>query len=285
MEEIAGHHANAQSLDAALQTLGVVGGYRSGSARVFGIVAGDRIEHDRAILHRARHRTGSVHAPGERNDSVIAHTPVGRSYADHSVDGRRQANRTAGVRADRAVTRPRRDGDARPTARSGGESFRIPGIAHGAVVRIVRGSAPGEFVHVQFAEENGTGATQSFGHRGVVIGYPVLQHFAARGRSESFDREVVLQRDRYAVKGAQIVACHDHGLGRLGDFACFVVEDRYVGRETAVDGFDPIEASADQIDRRNIFRLDEAGGLRQGQFQQLGRLAHVSCPLQCQSDG
>ena len=73
--------------------------------RIFGIVAGQRLQQERAILDAARHRAGVVEGPAERDHAITANPAKGRFKANNIAVGCRGADRSAGVRAQGAVAK------------------------------------------------------------------------------------------------------------------------------------------------------------------------------------
>ena len=123
------------------------------------VVPGDGAEHQRAVLHRAGHRPDGVHAPGERHDARVAHP------ADRSGRSPTMPLTADGSRIEPPVSVPSapkhgagRDRGAGAAAGAGREAVGVPRVAHRAVVRVGRGAAPGELVHVGLAEQDRAGA-------------------------------------------------------------------------------------------------------------------------------
>ena len=80
-----------------------------GAGGVARIVAGERLQHQRAILGGPRHRADMVEAEGGRRDAGAADETVGRLEPGDAAKGRRAADRAAGVGADAAEDQPGRD--------------------------------------------------------------------------------------------------------------------------------------------------------------------------------
>ncbi len=239
MKEVAGHDADAQPSQALAQVGAVVGAGPSGGGQILRVVTGHRGEHQCAVLDRARHRPGGVHAPGQRDDPVVADAAVGRPDSNDTVDRRRQADRAAGVGAHRTVTAARRDCDTGAAARTRREMRGVPGVAHGAVMRIGRGAAPCELVHVGLADEDRARLAQPGGDGRVGIGHPIAEHLAARGRARAAHGDVVLQGDRNAVQRPEAVPGRDHDLGGFRDLQRLFLEDGDVCTQHGVGRTDP----------------------------------------------
>ena len=100
-----------------------------GAGRIFGIMPGDRLQEDRAILDGPRHRTGMIEGEGIGVDAGTADEPIGRLQPDDAAQRRRAADRTAGIGAERARDKP--GGNCRPGAarRAAGEVIAVPWVA------------------------------------------------------------------------------------------------------------------------------------------------------------
>ena len=184
--------ARARSSTAAASTL-------AGSC---GVEAGDRLQQQRGIAGRAAHRADVVEGPGERNHAAGAHQPVGRLQPGDAAVRGRLADRAAGVRAERAVTEPRRDGCGRAAGGAARDAVERPGIVHGAEVPGRRAHAVGALVHVELAEQDGAGLVQTPRDLGVRGGHAVGEGGRGRGRADAGGVDVVLERDRDAVQRA-----------------------------------------------------------------------------------
>ena len=274
VEKVARHDADAQSAHAIEQSGAVVGARPRGGRRILWVMARHRAEHQCAVFDRARHRPGGVHAPGERDDAVVADATVGRPDAGDAVDRRGQADRAARVGADGTETTARRDRHTRAPAGAGRETLDVPWVAHGAVVRIGRGAPPRELVHVGLADEDRTRPAQAFCNAGVGIGQPVAEHLAARSRARAAQRDVVFQRDRDAVQRPQVVTGGDHDFGGFRDLQRLFLEDRDVGAQHVVGRAYAQHRRSHQIDRRDLTRADLACGLREAQVEEFVVAAH-----------
>jgi hypothetical protein len=103
------HDANAQPLDAVAKPRGEIGHRLVADRAVVGVMAGDRIHHQRAVLGRARERTDVIERPGARHGAVAAHAAIGGFKSDHAAGRGGQADRAAGIGAKRAVDEARGD--------------------------------------------------------------------------------------------------------------------------------------------------------------------------------
>src|SRR5207247_6491001 len=119
--------------------------------------------------------------------------------AHDAVDGGGQADGAAGIGTERAEAGSRGDGGPRPPAGSGREALGVPGIAAGAVVRVVGGTTPRELVQVGLADDHGTRALPTRRHRGGFCGTDVSQDLRACRRAYSPRAERLLHGDGVTV--------------------------------------------------------------------------------------
>ena len=110
-------HADAQALDAATELRGVVRDRSRRAGRIARIVAGERLQHQRAVLGGPCHRPDMVQREGRRCDAGAADQPIGRLDAGDAAQRRRAADRAAGVGTDAAQDQP--GGDAGTGAAAG----------------------------------------------------------------------------------------------------------------------------------------------------------------------
>src|ERR671930_2458242 len=82
----------------------------------------------------------------------------------------------AGVGAERAVTQSSSERYAGAAAGTAGDMRDIPRVARRGKRSIDGGSAEGEFVHGQFAEEDRTGVGEFCDRGCVMVGNPFLEH-------------------------------------------------------------------------------------------------------------
>ena len=115
--------------------------------------AGDRVEQQRAVLGAARDRADGVVCPRGRKDAVRRHEAGRRPQAGDTAEARRDADRAAGVGAERAGGEVGRCRSARATARPAADCS-CPRVPCRPEVR-ARGRRPvGELVGVQLAEHD-----------------------------------------------------------------------------------------------------------------------------------
>src|ERR1019366_3570534 len=129
------------------------------AARVLQVVAGDDLEHQSGVHHRARHRPYVVQGPRTGYDSRGAHATVRGFESNNAAVASRLADGTSSIGADRPVTHLRRDCDRRPAGRAAWTVRNIPRIANRTEVTDGRTAAVGELVQVGLAQKHGPGGS------------------------------------------------------------------------------------------------------------------------------
>src|SRR5438067_194803 len=121
--------ADLHALDAAAEPRRIVGDRPVGARRIARVVAGEDLQHQRAILGGPRHRADVVEAECRRGDPGAADETVGRLDAGDAAQRGGPADRAAGVGADAAENETGRDAGAGAAAAAGGEVVGIPWVA------------------------------------------------------------------------------------------------------------------------------------------------------------
>ena len=103
MLEALAQHADAQALGADLERRRVGLHADADLARVEAVLAGDRLEHQRAVGDRARHRPDVVERQLDREDPGVGHEAERRLVPAAAAPRRRQPDRAALVAAERQV--------------------------------------------------------------------------------------------------------------------------------------------------------------------------------------
>ena len=99
LEKEAVRKTDAHSADGAIFIRHVIHHREARRSRVARIVAGDRVQGQRGVAHRAGQRAHVVQAVAERQHTVAAHAAVGRLQPDGPAKRRGDANRAAGIAA------------------------------------------------------------------------------------------------------------------------------------------------------------------------------------------
>ena len=157
--------ADPEARHAALEQRLVVGHRLLAGRRIVGVVAGDDAQHAGIVAHGAGERPDMVEAPRARHGAGAAHAAVGRLHADHAAGRGRQADRAAGVGAQRAIDHARRDRGARAARAAAGDARLVPRIAAMAVMDVVAGRARGELRHVEEAQLDHARRVELLQHR------------------------------------------------------------------------------------------------------------------------
>ena len=184
----------------------------------------DLVQHD-GVANRAGDRRGGVERRRQRHRSIGRDQPGRALEADQALQGGRDADRAAGVGAERRPCRP--DGNRDRSARGGAAGdprCRIePGgccVGRRAMVRIDADAGEGELGHVGAADEPGAGAPQPLHHR-CVLGSRRRrgQDPGAGGADLAGDVEEILDRHRQAGERARIAPARDQPIGVGGRLA------------------------------------------------------------------
>ena len=202
-----------------------------GGGRILRIVPGHGPQQDRRVAHRLGHRPGLVERRGEGDDAPARAAPIGRLDPDDAGEGRRLADRAAGVGAGRRqaeVRRHRRRRAARGAARRQGRRIARPppGSDRRAVGGGLVGRAHGELVHVELAEHHRARSQSWRGDRALVGRHEPLEDARRRLARHAFGAEQVLDPERDAAQIRRVArrqprvrraGLRPRALGRVGD--------------------------------------------------------------------
>ena len=139
-----------------------------------------------------------------------------------------------------------------------------------AVVGVFAGGAECELVHLEFAHEDGAGLLETLGDRGVVVGHEVGEYFGADAGADAAGIVEVLESDRYAVQGAEVVSRPDGLFGGAGLGASAVGHDGDERVEGAVGLLDALEMRVAELDRGQLAGCDQFGGFGYGEPAEFG---------------
>ena len=156
---------------------------------------GERAQQLGATVDRRRHRADVVVARREREDAAGGHEVVRRLEARDPAPGRRDADRAAGVGAERQLDVAGGDRRGRAAARPAGEPAWIAWVRHGAEVRVLRGDAVRELVQVRLAGDSVAGSLDAQDCVGAARRHVVCEEDRAVRRDEPRGVEQVLDRD------------------------------------------------------------------------------------------
>src|SRR5262245_20286004 len=143
--------------------------------RISRVVSGDVFQYRSAIAYGFAENTEVIgrKPTGSGNIAKTAHPSVRRLEPDGSAKRRGIPYRTGVVGSDGAKAKAR--GHRRSGAATGttGDSLPIPGIMGGTIKRINSRSAAGPFMHIGFAEYDGSRFFQSFYYGCIMVRYPL----------------------------------------------------------------------------------------------------------------
>ena len=176
------HEADAQIAHAAIEVGGIVAVHRGRAAGIEGVVAGDRLQHQRIVGDGARHRADMVQGEGQRKDAAARHQSIGRLQPDDAAAARGIAHAAAGVGAQRHREQAGRHARARARRRAAGMMVGVPGIARRRPRQVEARPADGELVRRELAHDDGAGAAQLLHADGVGLG-DVVRRGSWNGRS------------------------------------------------------------------------------------------------------
>src|SRR5215469_5805769 len=123
------NYADPQASDALTKHRTVIGDRLVGASGITGIMAGNYLEHQRVVLHRAGHRADIVEGEGERNDAAAAHPAIGRLHAGNAAHRGRVADRAAGVGAECRREEAGGEAGAAAARRAAAEMIAVPWVA------------------------------------------------------------------------------------------------------------------------------------------------------------
>ena len=156
---------------------------------------GERGEERRAVGHATRHWSDVVERRRERDHSRDRDPAVaGLDRADAAARGR-NAQRAAGVAAQRSRRHPSGQGGSAATARPAGHAVERPRVAH-----LVRGAARGELVRVCVAKRHHARTAQAPPCLRVLARHVALEHSARRRQRQAGHPVEVLHRERDAAR-------------------------------------------------------------------------------------
>ncbi len=164
------------------------------------VVAGERLQQNRRVLHALRHRAHLVEGARERGHAVAAHAPVARLEAHAVAEARRLADRAARIRAERGdaeVAAHRRRAAARAAA---GHARDVVGVHRAAERGVLRGGAHRELVHVHAPRADEVVRLEVCDH-GRVVGRDVALQDLRRARAGlALHVDEILDRDRHRLR-------------------------------------------------------------------------------------
>jgi hypothetical protein len=129
--------------------------------RIARVEAGHGVQQQRAVFGALGHRPGLVEAGGEGDHAVARDHAVGRLEAGEAAQGRRLADRAAGVGAGGGRRQACGDRRGRAARGAAGHAGRCPRGSSPGRKRGFVGRAHGELVHVELAQRDHAGGGES----------------------------------------------------------------------------------------------------------------------------
>ena len=239
--------------------------------------AGHRLQHQRGIHHRARHRRHvGVVAEGV-GDLAVRDDAVALLQADHAVGRRRDARRAAAVGGDADRPDAGRHRDRGAAARAARGALGAPGVARAAEQRRVGQRLVAELRGRRLAEQDGAGGLHARARRPRLPSARCSSCMQrAEGRAHAGGVHEILGGEGDAVQQAERLALHDRILGLLrggqrlvGDEGDEAVQHRLQLLRARQHGFG-------QLDRRDFLGGDLLAQHRSGQAAEV--VGHSSSP-------
>ena len=163
-------HAKAQSPDIAGQRGAVIGHGMIGTRRVTGVVAGNGLQQDGAVLDRPRHGAAGVEGERVRYHPMAADQAISRLQPGDAGKRRRDAHRTTGIRTQRTHNQARRHRRRRTARRTTGEMLRVPRITGRRPRKVEGRTAVGELVGRELPHQHTAGGVHHGGRCGIPFG-------------------------------------------------------------------------------------------------------------------
>ncbi|AEM41803.1 hypothetical protein KVU_1964 [Ketogulonicigenium vulgare WSH-001] len=181
-----------------------IGHGQIGTCRILGVGAGHGGQHNRCVAHVLGHRARLIQRGSIGDNAPARDAAIGRLDAGDAGEGRRLADRAAGIRAGGGQTQIGRNRRSRATRRAAGRQRRIaarraPRVHRRAIDRGFVGRAHGEFVHVQLAQHHRAITEQFAGDGRFVFRLEPRQNAGCRLACDAFGREQVFDAQRDAA--------------------------------------------------------------------------------------
>ena len=199
--EVAARHGQPQAVD------------RHRRRRLRCGVAEQRVIHEAGVGDALRQRPDVVERARQRHHAVGRDFAERRLEPDDAAGGGGNADRAAGIGADRGERHAGRDADRRSAARSAWRSRRIVRVARRPERRVLVGRAERELVQVGLADEHRAGLRRCAIAGASRLRDMAVAHARRGGRRRAADVEQILDRDRHAVQRSAVVAGGELAIG------------------------------------------------------------------------
>ncbi len=235
-------------------------------------MSGQQFVQDCGVGDVAAHRSDLVEARGHGDDAEARDRPVGWLDADGSGERGGLADGSAGVGAHGQRGLESGEGCSCAAGGTAGDVFEVPWVAGVAEGRVLGRRAHGEFVEVGLAEHRQTGGLDLVVHRRFVGRDPVLEHLRPGGRTRAFGDDEVLQRDRDAGQGVDVLTGGALGVDGLRGLQGEFVGDGDEGVEVILGGGDAVEVGLRDFDGGELAGLQSCGEFEGALVRQFGHL-------------
>ena len=101
LAEVLRRNTDAQTLHRFCQRAHIISNRPVGAGRILCILSGENAQHRGRVAHVGCERPHAIQRRSEGDQPVARDAPICRQHADHATEGRRLANRSAGVGAQR----------------------------------------------------------------------------------------------------------------------------------------------------------------------------------------
>lgn len=262
--------AQADVLDGFTEESGVVGGLGFDAGNIEAIVASEGVEQEGGVFDGAGHGAAMVARENEGDDAADGDEAVSGFETDDGAIAGGGADAAAGVGAQGAEAEVGGDGGGAATGGAAGVAGEIPGVADRAEVTGDGGAAEGEFVEVEFAEQNGAGLGEAAGDLGVFGGDTVVEDGAGGGGADAGGVDVVFESDGNAVEGTADAAGGDFGISAAGGGEGLLAENSDEGVDLGIVSIDAGEAGFGEGRGGELAIAEAGGGLGEGEAGGVG---------------
>ncbi len=190
-----------------------------------------------------------VERPRQRPGPCGADPPIGRLQPDDTAERRRDADRAAGVAAERERYLASSEHDGRAAARASRDPIERPRVVRRAERFVDGGDPPCELVRLRLADEDRPGSACPADRLGVARRDVRAEHRRAVRRSHPLGVEQVLDRERDPLERPSL-APSPRRLGRERLLARSLQAERREPAHQAVDRVDAGGARVHDLDRR-----------------------------------
>ncbi len=191
--------AEAQGCDWLLHRLHVIFGGVFDAVDVGRVIAGHLVEHESGVFNGASDGAAVVERGAAGNDATDGDKSDGWLEADDAAPGRWHADTAAGVGAKRPEAEIGSNGCTGTGGGATTDTIKRPGITRGTEVGDVTRATDGEFVQVEFSDDDGPSEFETADDVGVFCGDAVFEHGTGSGGAGASGVDVGFECDRDTV--------------------------------------------------------------------------------------